>query len=175
MMNILLQILDEGKITDSHGRNVSFENTIIAMTSNAGSSNGMNGIGFAKTSDDVSRERVMKGLRDFLRPEFLGRVDEIVSFKPLTEEGYAAIAKLNLEELREPLSEKNLALNISEDVYKAVAKKAFGGKFGGRDIRRVIRTDIEDKLAELLIDNSERKLSEVDISANGEEIEVTVK
>lgn len=175
VMNILLQILDEGKITDSHGRNVSFENTIIAMTSNAGSSDGMNGIGFAKTTNDVSKERVMKGLRDFLRPEFLGRVDEIVTFKPLTEEDYAKIAKLNLEELREPLSEKNLALNISKDVYKAVAKKAFGGKFGGRDIRRVIRTDIEDKLAELLIDNSERKLSEVDISANGEEIEVTVK
>lgn len=175
VMNILLQILDEGKITDSHGRNVSFENTIIAMTSNAGSSDGMNGIGFAKTSDEISKERAMKGLRDFLRPEFLGRVDEVVAFKPLTEEDYAAIAKLNLEELREPLSEKNLALNISEDVYKAVAKKAFGGKFGGRDIRRVIRTDIEDKLAELLIDNSERKLSEVDISANDEEIEVTVK
>lgn len=175
VMNILLQILDEGKITDSHGRNVSFENTIIAMTSNAGSSDGMNGIGFAKTTNDVSKERVMKGLRDFLRPEFLGRVDEIVSFKPLTEEDYAKIAKLNLEELREPLSEKNLALNISEDVYKAVAKKAFGGKFGGRDIRRVIRTEIEDKIAELLIDNSERELSEVNIAANGEEIEVTVK
>lgn len=175
VMNILLQILDEGKITDSHGRNVSFENTIIAMTSNAGSSDGMNGIGFAKTTNDVSKERVMKGLRDFLRPEFLGRVDEIVTFKPLTEEDYAKIAKLNLEELREPLSEKNLALNISEDVYKAVAKKAFGGKFGGRDIRRVIRTEIEDKIAELLIDNSERELSEVNIAANGEEIEVTVK
>lgn len=175
VMNILLQILDEGKITDSHGRNVSFENTIIAMTSNAGSSDGMNGIGFAKTTNDVSKERVMKGLRDFLRPEFLGRVDEIVTFKPLTEEDYAKIAKLNLEELREPLSEKNLALNISEDVYKAVAKKAFGGKFGGRDIRRVIRTEIEDKIAELLIDNSERELSEVNIAANGEEIEATVK
>lgn len=175
VMNILLQILDEGKITDSHGRNVSFENTIIAMTSNAGSSDGMNGIGFAKTTNDVSKERVMKGLRDFLRPEFLGRVDEIVTFKPLTEEDYAKIAKLNLEELREPLSEKNLVLNISEDVYKAVAKKAFGGKFGGRDIRRVIRTEIEDKIAELLIDNSERELSEVNIAANGEEIEVTVK
>lgn len=175
VMNILLQILDEGKIIDSHGRNVSFENTIIAMTSNAGSSDGMNGIGFAKTTNDVSKERVMKGLRDFLRPEFLGRVDEIVTFKPLTEEDYAKIAKLNLEELREPLSEKNLVLNISEDVYKAVAKKAFGGKFGGRDIRRVIRTEIEDKIAELLIDNSERELSEVNIAANGEEIEVTVK
>ena len=175
VMNILLQILDEGKITDSHGRNVNFENTIIAMTSNAGSSDGMNGIGFAKTADEVSRERAMKGLRDFLRPEFLARVDEIVAFKPLSEENYAAIAKLNLEELRAPLAEKKLALNISEDVYKAVAKKAFGGKFGGRDIRRVIRTDIEDKIAELIIDNSENEISSVEITADGEKIEVNVK
>ena len=175
VMNILLQILDEGKITDSHGRNVSFDNTIIAMTSNAGSSDGINGIGFAKTEEDISKERAMKGLRDFLRPEFLGRVDEIVVFKPLSEENYAAIAKLNLEELREPLSEKNLELNISDDVYKAVAKKAFGGKFGGRDIRKVIRTDIEDKIAELLIDNSEKTLKSVEITANGDEIEVGVK
>ena len=175
VMNILLQILDEGKITDSHGRNVSFENTIIAMTSNAGSSDGINGIGFAKTEEDISKERAMKGLRDFLRPEFLGRVDEIVVFKPLSEENYAAIAKLNLEELREPLSEKKLELNISDDVYKAVAKKAFGGKFGGRDIRKVIRTDIEDKIAELLIDNSEKTLKSVEITANGDEIEVGVK
>ena len=175
VMNILLQILDEGKITDSHGRNVSFENTIIAMTSNAGSSDGMNGIGFAKTAEDISKERAMKGLRDFLRPEFLARVDEIVAFKPLTEENYAAIAKLNLEELRAPLSEKNFELNISEDVYKAVAKKAFGGKFGGRDIRRVIRTDIQDKIAELLIDNSENIIKEVNISANGDDIKVEVK
>ncbi len=174
VMNILLQILDEGKITDSHGRNVSFENTIIAMTSNAGSSDGMNGIGFAKTSSEISKERAMKGLKDFLRPEFLARVDEIVAFKPLTEEDYAEIAKLNLEELRTPLSEKALELHISEDVYKTVAKKAFGGKFGGRDIRRVIRTDIEDKIAEKLIENSEVKLSAVDIAVNGGEIEVSV-
>lgn len=175
VMNILLQILDEGKITDSHGRNVSFENTIIAMTSNAGSSSGMNGIGFAKTGDEISKERAMKGLRDFLRPEFLARVDEVVAFKPLTIEDYAAIAKLNLEELRTPLSEKDLALNISEDVYKTVAKKAFGGKFGGRDIRKVIREEIEDKIAELLIENSEKALSSVEISASGENIEVSVQ
>lgn len=174
VMNILLQILDEGKITDSHGRNVSFENTIIAMTSNAGSSNGMNGIGFAKTGEEISKERAMKGLRDFLRPEFMARVDEIVAFRPLTEEDYAAIAKLDLEKLREPLSEKGLALNISEDVYKAVAKKSFGGKFGGRDIRRVIRTDIEDKIAELLIENSEKDIKSVEVGASGENIEVTV-
>ena len=175
VMNILLQILDEGKITDSHGRNVSFENTIIAMTSNAGSTGGMNGIGFAKTQDDVSRERVMKGLRDFLRPEFLARVDEIVSFAPLTEESYAEIAKLNLEELRSPLDEKGLALEISEDAYAAVAKKAYGGKFGGRDIRRVIRSDIEDKIAELLIDNSEKTLSKVIVTAKDGGIVVTVE
>ena len=175
VMNILLQILDEGKITDSHGRNVSFENTIIAMTSNAGSSDGMNGIGFAKTSGDISKERAMKGLRDFLRPEFLARVDEVVTFAPLTEDSYAKIAKLNLEELRAPLSEKNLELTIADDAYAAIAKKAFGGKFGGRDIRRVIRSYIEDKIAELLIENSEETLSAVEISAENGEIKVAVK
>ena len=175
VMNILLQILDEGKITDSQGRNVSFENTIIAMTSNAGSSSGMNGVGFAKTQSDVTKERAMKGLRDFLRPEFLARVDEVVVFKPLSEESYAKIAKLNLEELRQPLEEKKLSLSISDDVYAAVAKKAFGGKFGGRDIRRVIRTEIEDKIAELLIENSEKQFSEVQIAVSGDEITVNLK
>lgn len=175
VMNILLQILDEGKITDSQGRNVSFENTIIAMTSNAGSSSGMNGVGFAKTQSDVTKERVMKGLRDFLRPEFLARVDEVVVFKPLSEDSYAKIAKLNLEELRGPLEEKKLSLSISDDVYAAVAKKAFGGKFGGRDIRRVIRTEIEDKIAELLIENSEKQFSAVEIAVSGDEITVNLK
>lgn len=175
VMNILLQILDEGKITDSHGRNVSFENTIIAMTSNAGSTGGMNGIGFSKTQEDMSRERVMKGLRDFLRPEFMARVDEIVAFSPLSEESYAKIAKLNLEELRTPLEEKGLALEIAEETYAAIAKKAFGGKFGGRDIRRVIRSDIEDKIAELLIDNNEKPLTKVAITAKDGEIIVTVE
>ncbi len=172
VMNILLQILDEGKITDSQGRNVSFENTIIAMTSNAGSSNGMNGVGFAKSVDDMSKERAMKGLRDFLRPEFMARVDEIVCFSPLSEESYAKIAKLNLEELREPLSEKKLELDIADSVYAVVAKKAFGGKFGGRDIRRVIRSEIEDKIAELLVENSDEHYSSVKIATDGEEIKV---
>ena len=172
-MNILLQILDEGKITDSQGRNVSFENTIIAMTSNAGSSTGINGVGFAKSVEDMSKERAMKGLREFLRPEFMARVDEIICFAPLDEESYAKIAKLNLEELREPLAEKKLELNISEDVYKAVAKKAFGGKFGGRDIRRVIRSEIEDKIAEQLVENSEEiGFKSVNITADDDKISV---
>ncbi len=175
VMNILLQILDEGKINDSHGRSVSFENTIIAMTSNAGSSVGMNGIGFSKSETDITKERAMKGLKEFLRPEFLGRIDEVVVFKPLTEENYAKIAGLMLEELRNPLKEKKLELNIVDEVYTAIAKKSYGGKFGGRDIRRVIRTDIEDKIANGIIDNADRMISEVDITAENDEIKVEVK
>ena len=174
VMNILLQILDEGKITDSHGRNVSFENTIIAMTSNAGSSTGINGIGFSKSEGDMTKERAMKGLREFLRPEFMARVDEIVVFNPLSEEAYGKIAKLELEELRSPLAEKKLELNIADEVYTAVAKKAFGGKFGGRDIRKVIRENIEDKIAELIIENNEKELKSVDITAKDNEILVAV-
>lgn len=175
VMNILLQILDEGKITDSHGRNVSFENTVIAMTSNAGQSTGINGIGFSKTAEDMTKERAMKGLREFLRPEFLARIDEIVAFGPLSEESYAKIAKLMIEELRSPLKEKKLELNVAEDVYAAVAKKAYGGKFGGRDIRRVIRSEIEDKIAEGIIDNAEKPLSSVDITSENGEIKVELK
>lgn len=175
VMNILLQILDEGKINDSHGRSVSFENTIIAMTSNAGSSVGMNGIGFSKTEGDITKERAMKGLRDFLRPEFLGRIDEIVVFSPLSEESYARIAALMLEELRSPLKEKNLELNISDGVCAAIAKKAYGGKFGGRDIRKVIRTDVEDALANAIIDNTDSGAATVNITAENGEIRVELK
>ena len=175
VMNILLQILDEGKINDSHGRSVSFENTVICMTSNAGSSTGMNGIGFSKSEGDMTKERAMKGLREFLRPEFLGRIDEIVTFSPLSEEAYAKIARLMLEEIRSPLKEKKLNLDIAENVYPAVAKKAFGGKFGGRDIRRVIRSDIEDSLANQLIENADRKLTRVTVNADGGEIKVSVE
>ena len=175
VMNILLQILDEGMINDSHGRSVSFENTIIAMTSNAGSSVGINGIGFSKTEGDITKERAMKGLKDFLRPEFLGRIDEIVVFSPLSEESYGKIAALMLEELRGPLKEKNLELNIADGVCVAIAKKAYGGKFGGRDVRKVIRTDVEDALANAIIDNADGGASEVNITAENGEIRVTLK
>ena len=175
VMNILLQILDEGKINDSHGRSVSFENTIICMTSNAGSSTGTNSVGFTKTEGDVSKERAMKGLRDFLRPEFIARIDEVIVFKPLTVENYAEISKLMLRELDAPLKEKGIALAISDDVYTAVAKKSHGGKYGGRDIRRVIRSDIEDKIAELIIDHADSPLTEIALGTDGEEITVTGK
>ena len=175
VMNILLQILDEGKINDAHGRSVSFENTIICMTSNAGSSTGTNGVGFTKTEGEITKERAMKGLRDFLRPEFLARVDEVIVFKPLSVESYAKIAKLMLSELYSPLKEKNIRLTIDDSVYDAVAKKAHGGKYGGRDIRRVIRSDIEDSIAELIIDHAENPLSEINLGTDGDVITVTGK
>ena len=166
VLNILLQILDEGKITDAHGRTVSFENTVICMTSNAGSSDGSTGMGFGKTEGDLSKEKVMKALRSFLRPEFMGRIDEIVVFNPLSEESYAKIAKLMLNEMVEPLAEKEIALNVDDSAYKYIAHKAFGGKFGGRDIRRVIRKEVEDKVANLIIDSGENGIKSISIKAN---------
>ena len=166
VLNILLQILDEGKITDAHGRTVSFENTVICMTSNAGSSDGSTGMGFGKTEGDLSKEKVMKALRSFLRPEFMGRIDEIVVFNPLSEESYAKIAKLMLNEMVEPLAEKEIALSVDDSAYKYIAHKAFGGKFGGRDIRRVIRKEVEDKVANLIIDSGENGIKSISIKAN---------
>ncbi len=151
VMNILLQILDEGKVNDSHGRAVNFENTIICMTSNAGSSDSSTGLGFGKTTSDISKEKAMKALRDFLRPEFLGRVDEIAVFSPLTVENYADIAKLMMKDMTEALAENGINLAISEDAYKWIAEKSHGGKYGGRDIRKTIRKEIEDKVANLII------------------------
>ncbi len=172
VMNILLQILDEGKINDSHGRSVSFENTVICMTSNAGSSNSTGGIGFNKSEGDISKERAMKGLRDFLRPEFLARIDEVVAFGPLSVDNYAEIAALMLEELRNPLLEKGITLDIDKTVYSAVAKKSHGGKYGGRDIRRVIRTEIEDVIAETIIDRCMDDLTIMQITVEGDDIKV---
>ncbi|MDR2558136.1 MAG: AAA family ATPase, partial [Oscillospiraceae bacterium] len=168
VMNILLQILDEGKVNDAHGRSVNFENTVICMTSNAGSTDKSTGVGFAKTSGDISMEKAMKALKDFLRPEFLSRVDEVVVFKPLDEDSYRKIAKLMLEEMREPLREKNIELNIDSSTYDFIAKKAYGGKYGGRDIRRVIRKELEDKIAMLIIESGEKGPGGINISSDGE-------
>lgn len=172
VMNILLQILDEGRINDSQGRSVSFENTVIVMTSNAGSTDRDTGVGFNKTDSDIAKDKAMKALRDFLRPEFLGRIDEIVVFNPLTEENFAGIAGLMLDEMKSPLEEKHISLRYTDEALKAIAHKAYGQKFGARDIRRVIRNEVEDKIAELLIDKGEGAVSAVAISADNGEIKV---
>lgn len=154
VMNILMQILDEGKIDDAQGRTVSFANTIICMTSNAGSTDKSIGMGFNRTEEEITKERAMKALREFLRPEFIGRIDEIIVFNKLTEEHYAEIAGLMLEEMREPLLEKQIILSYTDEARKLIAEKAFGKAYGAREIRRVIRQDIEDQIADQIINHA---------------------
>lgn len=154
VMNILMQILDEGKVDDSHGRTVNFENTIICMTSNAGSTDKSTGVGFNKTTEEVSRDRAVKGLREFLRPEFISRIDEIVVFNQLTKKDFESIAALMLDEMREPLAEKEIKLRCDECALAAIAEKSYGKPYGARDIRRVIRQDIENKIAEIIIEQA---------------------
>ena len=169
VMNILLQILDEGKINDSQGRAVSFENTVIVMTSNAGSTDKDTGVGFNKTDTEIATDKAMKALREFLRPEFLGRVDEIVVFNPLTEENYAGIAALMLDEMKEPLSEKGITLKYDDNALKLIAHKSFNQKLGARDIRRVIRSEVEDKIADILI-NGDENVTALGLTAKDDEL-----
>ena len=157
-MNILLQILDEGKITDAHGRVVNFENTVIVMTSNAGSNHAANGVGFNRNTADVTKENAMKGLRAFLRPEFLSRVDEIVVFRALDESDFAKIAAIMLDELKGPLQERGIRFDYEGSVLDIIAKEAYGNKSGARDIRRIIRKEAEDAIAALLIDRAEESI-----------------
>ncbi len=154
VMNILLQILDEGSITDSHGRRVSFENTVIIMTSNAGSSSKETGVGFNKSAGDISKERALKGLKEFLRPEFLGRVDEIVVFNPLSKTNYEEIAKISLSELRNTLFDRGLSFEISDEAVVLIAEEAYKSEGGARNVKRVIRRKIEDSIASILTSRS---------------------
>ena len=147
VMNILLQILDEGRITDSQGRTVNFENTVVCMTSNAGSTEKGGETGFNKTAAQMSENKAMKALSEFLRPEFMGRVDEVVAFKPLSEESLCRIAGLMLDEYRQPMLDKGVELSYTPEACAALVKECGGVKFGARDLRRVIRKKVEDELA----------------------------
>ena len=155
VMNILLQILDEGKINDAQGRTVDFSNTVICMTSNAGSSDQSAGsLGFNKSDAQRSEEKTRKALAQFLRPEFLGRVDEVIAFKPLTEQTLQGIAALMLDEYKPGMEAKGIAYSYTPAALKALVQKSQGGKFGARDLRRVIRKAVEDPAAERLIDGT---------------------
>ncbi len=173
VMNILLQILDEGKIADAHGRTVSFANTVIVMTSNAGSENKEKSLGFGKDSYGLEKDKVYKALSQFLRPEFIGRVDEIVVFHDLSKGDYEKIAALRLDELREPLMEKGISLNYDSAALSAIAEASYGNKGGARDLVRTIRKDVEDKVCELMVANPERKLSGISVSAKDGKVVVT--
>ena len=169
VLNILLQILDEGRITDSHGRTVSFENTVIVMTSNAGSTTRSSALGFNRTADEAERSHVMAALGEFLRPEFLGRVDEIVLFRQLTEENYDVIAGLMLDEIKTSMDEKGILFGYDEEAARVIAKKSYGDKSGGRAIRRTIRREVEDKIAELLVERADQPPAMLKVTAeNGE-------
>ena len=159
VMNILLQILDEGRITDAHGRTVNFENTVIVMTSNAGSNSREALVGFNRTASDISREKAMRALSEFLRPEFLSRVDEVIVFRPLDEADYRKIAVLMLNEYVATLAERGISLKWSDAAVEWIAHKAAGGKSGARDIRSTIRRTVEDKIAVLLVEKGEGGVS----------------
>ena len=166
--------MDEGKVTDAQGRTVNFENTVIVMTSNAGSEKSENLLGFGKSEATASKEKALKALEDFLRPEFIARVDEIVVFSPLNEESMIKITSLMLEELKVALKEKLIDLEFDNSVCDYIAKKCGSGKRGAREIRNIIRREIENQIVDAIIENGEGGIKAISLTAN-EKINLEVK
>ena len=175
VLNILLQILDDGRITDAQGRTVNFENTVIVMTTNAGSNTNNGAVGFGGTVNDMGKERAMKALNDFLRPEFINRVDEIVYFNKLTEENFRGIAGLMLTEVRDVMAERNLKLSWDGTVIDYLVKKGYSVIYGARNLRRAIQKDVEDAIAAEIVDRRGEKLTEITLSSDGEKIQIGAK
>ena len=175
VMNILLQILDDGRITDAQGRTVNFENTIIIMTTNAGSNNKSGSVGFGGSLSDMSRERTMKALNEFLRPEFINRVDEVICFNQLTEENFRSIAALMLSELKDVMAEKNIALSWDDSLIDHLVKEGYSVTYGARNLRRLIQKQIEDGIAEETISNRNTKVRSISLSAPEGKVEITAK
>ena len=165
VLNVLLQVLDDGRITDAQGRVVNFENTIIIMTSNAGSEGRVGGLGFGRTENDMVKEKTMKALREFLRPEFINRVDEIVSFNHLTEENFLGIADIMLEELKTSLSARGLTLTWDDSLRQLLVKKAYSVTYGARNLRRTIQRELEDPISEKIIDSFDNPITAIHITA----------
>ena len=173
VLNVLLQVLDDGRISDAQGRVVNFENTIIVMTSNAGSEGQVGGMGFGRTSGDMVKERTMKALQGFLRPEFINRVDEIITFNHLSEENFLAIADIMLSELKDSLSERGLTLSWDESLRAYLVKKAYSMVYGARNLRRTIQRDLEDPISEKIIESFEHPISSIHISIEGDSVALT--
>jgi len=174
VLNVLLQVLDDGRITDAQGRVVNFENTIIVMTSNAGSEGGVSGIGFGKTGNDMVKEKTMKALRGFLRPEFINRVDEIITFNHLTEENFLGIADIMLKELKESLSARGLSLDWDDDLRHLLVKKAYSVTYGARNLRRTIQKELEDPISEAIIDSFENPISSITIRVENDSVKLGI-
>ena len=173
VLNILLQVLDDGRITDAQGRTVNFENTVIVMTSNAGSEGGVGAVGFGRTAGEQAQEKTMKALRSFLRPEFINRVDEIITFNHLTEENFLGIADIMLKELQESLDNRGLTLTWDESIRDYLVKKAYSMTYGARNLRRTIQKDLEDPISERIIDSFENPISAIHISVENETVLVS--
>ena len=164
VMNVLLQILDDGEITDSHGRKVNFENTVIVMTSNAGSERKEGTVGFGHTVNEQNRDRAMKAFGEFLRPEFLNRVDEVICFNRLDEKNFAGIARIMLDELQKSLEDKGLHFTWDEDVEDYLVKKSYSATYGARNLRRTIQKELEDVMAAQIIDSYEHPVTQIHAS-----------
>ena len=175
VLNVLLQVLDDGRITDAQGRVVNFENTIIVMTSNAGSEGRVGGLGFGRTENDMVKEKTMKALREFLRPEFINRVDEIITFNHLTEENFLGIADIMLEELRESLAARGLSLTWEESVRHLLTKKAYSMVYGARNLRRTIQRELEDPISEAIIDSFEHPISSIHIRVEEDAVKLDIQ
>ena len=175
VLNVLLQVLDDGRITDAQGRVVNFENTIIVMTSNAGSEGRVGGLGFGRTDHDMIKEKTMGALKEFLRPEFINRVDEIITFNRLTEENFLGIADIMLEELRQSLANRGLTLTWDEELRKFLVEKAYSVTYGARNLRREIQKSLEDPISEKIIDSFENPISKIQISVKNGEIQLKTK
>ena len=175
VLNVLLQVLDDGRITDAQGRVVNFENTIIVMTSNAGSEGRVGGMGFGKTENDVIKEKTMKALREFLRPEFINRVDEIVTFNHLSEENFLGIAGIMLSELRDSLAVRGLQLNWDDSVLQLLVKKAYSVTYGARNLRRTIQRELEDPISEKIIDSFDSPIGQIWVTAVEDQIHLETK
>ena len=174
VLNILLQVLDDGRITDAQGRVVNFENTIIVMTSNAGSEGSVGGMGFGRSDGDKVKEKTMKALQGFLRPEFLNRVDEIITFNHLTEENFLGIADIMLKELQDGLSTRGLNLFWDDDLRQLLVKKAYSVTYGARNLRRTIQKELEDPISEAIIDSFEHPISAIRIRVEGETVKLDI-
>ncbi len=170
VLNVLLQILDDGQITDAHGRKVNFENTVIVMTSNAGSDRKEGTVGFNKSASELDQDRAMKALRQFLRPEFINRVDEIVCFNKLSEEDFRPIARLMLDELKASMKEKGLTLAYDEELVKHLVKKSYSAAYGARNLRRTIQKEVEDALALEIINSYDHPVTQIAVTAEEDKV-----
>ena len=175
VLNILLQVLDDGRITDAQGRVVNFENAIVVMTSNAGSEGRVGGVGFGRTDRDQTAEKTMKALKEFLRPEFINRVDEIITFNHLSRENFLGIADIMLEELRDSLTERGLQLSWSDEIRQYLVDLAYSVTYGARNLRRTIQRELEDPISERIIDSFENPISKIHVDLQDQKIHLDVQ